>query len=77
MASHALVHMSSQILHGGVIEPQMIRSRAAATMLGVSRQTIHRLIAAGELRGVRISQRGLRIPRFDLDRFMKHGLAKR
>jgi len=49
------------------MEPRLVGIREAAGELGVSRDTVRRLIKAGKLRLVRISRRVL-IPRQELDR---------
>jgi excisionase family DNA binding protein len=44
----------------------------AASALGVSTSTIHRLIRAGALRAVRLGERRSVIPRDELERLLSH-----
>jgi excisionase family DNA binding protein len=53
------------------VEPNLLyRPREAAALLGISRATLYRLVAAGRLRAVRIGRAAL-IPREELARFVR------
>lgn len=54
------------------MEPRLVGIREAAAILGVSRDTVRRLIKAGKVRLVRVSRRVL-IPRAEIDRICSHG----
>jgi excisionase family DNA binding protein len=55
--------------------PELISIAQAAEVLGVSRDTIRRLLAAGELGSVRIGA-ALRIPRSDIELLVARGRAR-
>jgi excisionase family DNA binding protein len=55
--------------------PELISIAQAADVLGVSRDTVRRLLAAGELGSVRIGV-ALRIPRTDIDLLVARGRAR-
>ena len=57
------------------MEPKLIAIREAAAALGVSRDTVRRLIKARKVREVRVSRRVL-IPREELDRICAHGVSE-
>lgn len=50
--------------------PLALRADEVATVLGVSRSTVHRLIAADQLRAVRVSERRLLVSKDALRDFM-------
>ena len=50
--------------------PLALRADEVAAVLGVSRSTVHRLIAAGRLRAVRLSERRLLVSKDVLMKFM-------
>jgi excisionase family DNA binding protein len=53
----------------------LISIAKAAEQLDVSRDTVRRLLAAGELRAVRIGT-SVRVPRADVDRLVARGQAR-
>jgi excisionase family DNA binding protein len=54
---------------------QLISIAAAADLLGVSRDTVRRLLAVGELSSMKIGA-AVRIPRADIDRLAERGRAR-
>lgn len=50
---------------------ELIRSRQAATRLGVCRQTLHTLVRSGDLRAVRVGRRWLAFEVDELERFIR------
>jgi excisionase family DNA binding protein len=48
----------------------------AAAELRIGKTRMYELIAAGELRAVKIGQRGVRVPDSELDRFVADRLAQ-
>ena len=52
----------------------LIRPRDAARILGISAQTIYRLIHSGDLAAVRVGDRLFRIRRADLDAYVNQRL---
>ena len=53
-------------------EPLLLTQCAAARLLGVSRQTIGRAVAEGNIRVVQVYRRKL-VPRGELDRLLRGG----
>tara|TARA_Y100000991_G_C21942694_1_gene336053 strand:+ start:901 stop:1212 length:312 start_codon:yes stop_codon:yes gene_type:complete len=51
----------------------LLTQQEAASMLGVSVQTIRRFRLSGRLKTVKLSYRTIRIPRLDVEKFMFEG----
>lgn len=54
---------------------RLLRIPEAAAELSIGRSRLYELIAAGELRAVKIGSRGVRIPDAELDRFVRERMA--
>ena len=57
------------------MEPRLVGIREAAADLGVSKDTVRRLIKGGKVRLVRVSRRIL-IPRQEIDRICREGVGE-
>ncbi len=55
---------------------RLLRIPGAAAELSIGRSRLYELIAAGELRAVKIGERGVRIPASEIDRFVTERLAE-
>lgn len=55
----------------------LVKTAEAASVLGVGRSTLLRLIHSGALPAVRLGPRLIRVSRGDLDRFIEHGALNR
>jgi excisionase family DNA binding protein len=56
-------------------DAELVSIAQAAELLGLSRDTVRRLLAVGELASVRIGA-AVRIPRADVDRLVARGRAR-
>lgn len=54
---------------------RLLKIADAAAELSIGRSRLYELIAAGELRTVKIGERGVRIPAEEIDRFVRERLA--
>ena len=59
------------------MEPRYVSPKDAATYLGVSADTVLRLIRAGQLPAIRVAERLYRIPIPALERFVKGPVPSR
>jgi excisionase family DNA binding protein len=57
------------------VKAELVSIAQAAELLGVSRDTVRRLLTVGELGSVRIGK-AVRIPCADVDRLIAHGRAR-
>jgi len=55
---------------------RLLRIPEAAAELSIGRSRLYELIAAGELRAVKIGSRGVRVPAAELDRFVADRLER-
>jgi len=55
---------------------RLLRIPEAAAELSIGRSRLYELIAAGELRAVKIGSRGVRIPDAELDRFVTERMER-
>jgi excisionase family DNA binding protein len=55
---------------------RLLRIPEAAAELSIGRSRLYELIAAGELRAVKIGERGVRVPASELERFVAERLAQ-
>jgi excisionase family DNA binding protein len=53
------------------MERRALRVREVATALGVSRSTLYRLLADGQVRAVRLGRRTLVIPADEIERILR------
>ncbi len=56
-------------------EPELLRIEICAAILNVSRTTCYLMVARGELPSIRLSQRGLRVPRRELNEWIERRLV--
>ena len=59
-----------------LLDPLAYRPTDAARVLGVSRPTIFKLLAAGKLERVKFGPRLVLIPRSSIEGFLKSGAAR-
>lgn len=56
-------------------QPELIRAADAARLLGVSRQTVYKLVACGEVAALRVGRNGLRLFRNSLAEYLERQLV--
>jgi excisionase family DNA binding protein len=55
------------------VDIKLLRKREVETVLGISRATVDRPLAAGELRLVRVGRRAVRIPSTAVEALIRRG----
>ena len=55
---------------------RLLKIPEAAAELSIGRSRLYELLAAGELRAVKIGERGVRVPDSEIDRFIRDRMAR-